>query len=310
MKPCKPDEIRNPATNRCVKKNGKIGKTLVVRSRSQSRSRASPRVSSRRASPRVSPRRARKPCKSNEIRNPATGRCVKKTGEIGRKLVRPSGASPRVAPPASPRRSAKCKSDEIMNPATKRCVKKNGKIGKALLKPASKKKSPIKKKSKSPKKASPKNVGFDVIMMEERPVAEFLKEDKSNVLIQVGNANYLSNKSYFRNQGLFAECKRVARTDPVDISNALDLSKDFLFQMNSVGIPAGYVSVKDINEMIKGSHQRYSVKPTSRKTISIASKSVVDILKQPVHLRPPGYLISAVHCGPDDKHVIHKLVKI
>ena len=30
MKPCKPNQIRNPKTNRCVDINGKIGRKLVA----------------------------------------------------------------------------------------------------------------------------------------------------------------------------------------------------------------------------------------------------------------------------------------
>ena len=68
-KTCKSSQIRNPSTGRCVKKTGKIGRSLRRRRRSPS------------------VRRERKPCKSFQLRNPVTGRCVKKTGKIGRELL-------------------------------------------------------------------------------------------------------------------------------------------------------------------------------------------------------------------------------
>lgn len=83
-----------------------------------------------------------KPCKSNQIRNPATNRCVKKSGKIGKSLL------------GEPIKNTKsCKPDQIRNPATNRCVKKTGKIGKMLLKQNKSNSSPrIKSISKTPTK--------------------------------------------------------------------------------------------------------------------------------------------------------------
>ena len=64
--PCKANQIRNPATGRCVKRNGSIGRKIRSKSRS--------------------PVKRQSPCKPNQIRNPATGRCVKRNGSIGRKI--------------------------------------------------------------------------------------------------------------------------------------------------------------------------------------------------------------------------------
>ena len=76
-------------------------------------------------------RRSLKPCRSNQIRNPPTKRCVKKTGSIGRRLL---GQSPRRASPAARIRSLKpCRSNQIRNPVSGRCVKKTGSIGRILL---------------------------------------------------------------------------------------------------------------------------------------------------------------------------------
>lgn len=59
-KKCPPGKILNPVTQRCVKTNGKIGKSLVT---------------------------GEKKCGSGQILNPATGRCVNINGKIGKKLV-------------------------------------------------------------------------------------------------------------------------------------------------------------------------------------------------------------------------------
>ena len=62
-------------------------------------------------------------CPSDKILNPASGRCVSRTGKIGLKLL---------AKPKSPK--TKCSKDKILNPSSGRCVSRTGKIGKALQK--------------------------------------------------------------------------------------------------------------------------------------------------------------------------------
>jgi hypothetical protein len=64
-----------------------------------------------------------KKCKDDEILNPKTNRCVKKSGAVGKKLL---GVKVQKGPP-------KCKEDEVYNPETNRCVKKSGSVGKAIL---------------------------------------------------------------------------------------------------------------------------------------------------------------------------------
>lgn len=54
-------------------------------------------------------------CPPDKIINPATGRCVLKTGKIGRTILQ-----------------TPCPPDKVRNPTTKRCVKKTGAIGKTL----------------------------------------------------------------------------------------------------------------------------------------------------------------------------------
>ena len=68
-----------------------------------------------------------KPCPPDKIRNPATGRCVSKSGPIGKKIL---GSSK----PQTPKPTKKdCPSDKIMNPATGRCVSRTGPTGKKIL---------------------------------------------------------------------------------------------------------------------------------------------------------------------------------
>ena len=97
--PCPSDKIRNPRTNRCVKKTGRIGKKLLPSKD--------------------------KECDENKVVNPKTKRCVKKLSRIGRKL--------------SPvdyirERTKKCTSWKILNPKTKRCVKRDGRVGRRVAK--------------------------------------------------------------------------------------------------------------------------------------------------------------------------------
>jgi len=60
-----------------------------------------------------------KSCPPDKILNPATKRCVSKTGAIGKKLMEVV--------------KNHCPHDKILNPATKRCVSKTGVIGKKLM---------------------------------------------------------------------------------------------------------------------------------------------------------------------------------
>lgn len=77
-------------------------------------------------------------CPSGKIVNPATGRCVSKTGKIGRSLL---GSKPKVSPkksskkskPRSRKKSKDCVSDKVKNPSSGRCVSKSGKIGKNIV---------------------------------------------------------------------------------------------------------------------------------------------------------------------------------
>ena len=84
-------------------------------------------------------------CDKDKILNPKTGRCVLKSGKIGKEILRKK--SPRKS--TSKKSSNICTSNKILNPNTGRCVLKSGKIGKEILK--SRSKSPSKSIPKSPK---------------------------------------------------------------------------------------------------------------------------------------------------------------
>jgi len=65
-------------------------------------------------------------CGNNKITNPATGRCVKKTGAVARRIMRKKSRK-------KSRKNNECPSNKIRNPRTGRCVSKTSKLGKAIL---------------------------------------------------------------------------------------------------------------------------------------------------------------------------------
>ena len=97
-----------------------------------------------------------KNCKTDQIINPRTGRCVKRTGKIGKQILSESKNNVESESKNSydKKSKSKCKSDKIINPITGRCVKRTGKIGKQILSESknnveSKSKTSYDKKSKS-----------------------------------------------------------------------------------------------------------------------------------------------------------------
>jgi len=192
VKICKDDEILNPVTNKCVKRTGAIGKKLLKNIRSARRSGRREKFAayygisspSRTSSKRVSSKRSvsKRICKDDEILNPVTNKCVKKTGAIGKKLLknirsaRRSGRREKFAayygipsPSATSRRHMSkrviCKDDEILNPVSNKCVKRTGAIGKKLLKS----KSPASRRPVSRRVASRRPVSRRVAS--RRPVS-------------------------------------------------------------------------------------------------------------------------------------------
>jgi hypothetical protein len=74
MKTCKPDEILNPATNRCIKIDGAAFKKIDVSSLS--------------LSDQEKVKNFQKQCKPDQAYNPLTKRCIGKKGELYKKLVK------------------------------------------------------------------------------------------------------------------------------------------------------------------------------------------------------------------------------
>ena len=77
-----------------------------------------------------------KTCPSHQILNKTTGRCVKKTGKIGKRIIKELVDVKLSSAPltSSPLDEKKCPSHKILNKTTGRCVKKTGKIGKRIIK--------------------------------------------------------------------------------------------------------------------------------------------------------------------------------
>ena len=107
---CDQDKVRNPVTRRCVTKTGKIGKaTLAARRIANGRPspvRPTAPVRPVRPTAPVHPVRPTSPkkCLPGYLLNPATGRCVLRTGKIGRALLAgntvPVGPDPPFVPPS------------------------------------------------------------------------------------------------------------------------------------------------------------------------------------------------------------------
>ena len=81
-KTCPSNKVLNPKSGRCVSKTGRIGQKL---SESQNNKLARRRSSRRRS--RSSRSSTKKTCPPNKVLNPKSGRCVSKTGIIGKKLL-------------------------------------------------------------------------------------------------------------------------------------------------------------------------------------------------------------------------------
>ena len=85
MKKCKSDEILNPASNRCVKRSGKIGKK-ILKEKSKNRKRSGKKNLKE---------KSKSLKRDGKILNPETNRWVKIDGAIGRKILEKQN-SPRV----------------------------------------------------------------------------------------------------------------------------------------------------------------------------------------------------------------------
>jgi hypothetical protein len=140
---CKTSEILNPASGRCVKKDSKLGKKIQKEQESGGHEESKQRSPSSKKN--KSPGKKSATCKSNEILNPSSGRCVKKDGKIGKKLQREqqggyqeskqrSPSSKRSKSPGKKRsfKTKRCFAHEILNPVTNRCLNKNKPAGQKI----------------------------------------------------------------------------------------------------------------------------------------------------------------------------------
>jgi serine/threonine protein kinase len=107
IKKCLPEQVLNPKTRRCVRRDGAVGRKIIEATYRRTVSPASATRRQARAT-----RRGRKatkdlkPCKAHQVRNPATRRCRNKPKQI----------------PA-------CPPTKIRNPRTGRCIGRNTKAG-------------------------------------------------------------------------------------------------------------------------------------------------------------------------------------
>ena len=147
QKQCNSDQIRNPATGRCVLKRSPLGKKILEEmGEGKDKDASKKKESNREPRKKEAKPKEQKPCKSDQIRNPATGRCVLKRSPLGKKILeemgegkdkdaskkKESNREPRKKE-AKPKEQKPCKSDQIRNPATGRCVLKRSPLGKKIL---------------------------------------------------------------------------------------------------------------------------------------------------------------------------------
>ena len=107
-KECGPTKVLNPKTKRCVSKTGSIGKKLDIDSFATSRkiwvkiilqeiSLNEIKEVYKEKLGKMSPPKKR--CRPDQILNPKTNRCVKKTSKIGKELLKSKPKSPKKATP-------------------------------------------------------------------------------------------------------------------------------------------------------------------------------------------------------------------
>jgi hypothetical protein len=147
QKPCNSDQIRNPATGRCVLKRSPLGKKILAEmGEGKDKDASKKKESNREPRKKEAKPKEQKPCNSDQIRNPATGRCVLKRSPLGKKILAEMGegkdkdASKKKESnresrkkEAKPKEQKPCNSDQIRNPVTGRCVLKRSPLGKKIL---------------------------------------------------------------------------------------------------------------------------------------------------------------------------------
>lgn len=115
------DLVFNPLTGRYVNKKGQVAKTLLKRGLISASKSAD------------QPRKSTKKCTPPKVLNPATNRCINKSG-ITYKKIRIKKQAKTADKPADKNKTKKCPPTKILNPQTNRCVNKDGAIGMKLLK--------------------------------------------------------------------------------------------------------------------------------------------------------------------------------
>lgn len=106
-------------------------------------------------------------CSPDKIINPETGRCVLKTGAIGKKILH-----------------EQCRiKEKILNPNTGRCVNKNGAIGKKILK-----KTPVRKR-KNRSRSLPKKPSNKSRSLPKKPPKKFTRLTENCELNKVWKKN-------------------------------------------------------------------------------------------------------------------------
>jgi serine/threonine protein kinase len=153
-KKCPEDKILNPKTGRCVNKTGVMGKKLLKELKSvmiEERKPSTKKISIKQ----VSHKKTQKKCPEDKILNPKTGRCVNKTGIMGKKLLKElkpvmiEEIKSTIKPikikktkkklllrdsKSKTKTQKKCSEGKILNPKTGRCVSKTGVTGKKINK--------------------------------------------------------------------------------------------------------------------------------------------------------------------------------
>lgn len=120
-KECPPHQILNPATNRCVNRDGAIGRKILLDEKIKNE------LSKQNITNYVTPIKTNK-CPDGKILNPATNRCVDINGAIGKKLLRNDSTTNNSSNKSIPGSSKDKVADDInyfnMPMTTSKCKKK------------------------------------------------------------------------------------------------------------------------------------------------------------------------------------------
>jgi hypothetical protein len=135
-KPCKPNQVRNPKTGRCVLKTGPIGRKLwekTADSKASSGRKSSSKASSGRKASSSKRSSGRKPSSSKA----SSGRKSSSKASSGRKSSSKASSGRKASSSKRRSRSRKqpkpCRSDQVRNPRTNRCVLKKSPLGRKIM---------------------------------------------------------------------------------------------------------------------------------------------------------------------------------